>query len=241
MQFVLVHGAWHDGHCWAEVAGALVRAGHRVGAPTLAGHGPGARRDVSHADCSRGVVEYIVQADLDEVVLVGHSFGGSVVQSVAEAIPARLRRLVFFNAFVLLDGQCVLDEHPPHYRAIIERLSRASGDGSFRLPFRVWRETFMNDADLATARRAWGRTSPEPIGPFRDRLRLPRFFGLDLPRSWLNARDDTALPPGPQWGWHPRLSGRLGPYRLVQMPGGHETLFTDPELLACKLIEAGRD
>jgi hypothetical protein len=37
------------------------------------------------------------------------------------------------------------------------------------------------------------------------------------------------------------MSGRLGLHRLIQMPGGHELLFTNPNDLADKIIEAGRD
>jgi hypothetical protein len=49
------------------------------------------------------------------------------------------------------------------------------------------------------------------------------------------------MPPGEEWSWHPRFSNRLGLYRLVQMPGSHETLFTNPAGAAEKLVEAGRD
>ena len=61
--------------------------------------------------------------------------------------------------------------------------------------------------------------------------------------SWGPAQDvfrTTRLPPG-EWGWHPRMSSRLGLYRLVQMPGSHEAIFTNPALLADKFVEAGRD
>jgi hypothetical protein len=37
------------------------------------------------------------------------------------------------------------------------------------------------------------------------------------------------------------MSNRLGLYRLVQMPGGHEVIYTNPPLLAEKILEAGRD
>jgi hypothetical protein len=37
------------------------------------------------------------------------------------------------------------------------------------------------------------------------------------------------------------MCGRLAPYRLVQMPGGHEVIFTNPEGLADKILEADRD
>ncbi len=60
------------------------------------------------------------------------------------------------------------------------------------------------------------------------------------PQRRLNGTEDIALPPG-EWGWHPRMSRRLGPYRLVQLPGTHEVIFSDPNGLADKIIEAGRD
>jgi hypothetical protein len=52
--------------------------------------------------------------------------------------------------------------------------------------------------------------------------------------------EDTVMPPG-EWAWHPRMSTRLGAYRLVAMPGSHEVIFSNPMGLADKLIEAGRD
>ncbi|MYH33824.1 MAG: alpha/beta hydrolase [Gammaproteobacteria bacterium] len=243
MQFVLIHGGWHDGSGWDQVAGHLRRAGHEVAAPTLNGHGHGVdKTGMTHAGCTGGVVDLIRDSGLSDVILVGHSYGGSIIQKVAEAVPDRLRRLVFYNAFVLLDGQCLLDENPPHYRALVDHLLSQSPDDSFTLPFEVCREAFFNSVELGTARELWEtHFSPQPVQPFRDKLDLKAFFNLDLPRSYLNCTEDIALPPGPETGWHPRMSNRLGLYRLVQMPGDHEALLTSPGLLAEKLIEAGRD
>ena len=47
--------------------------------------------------------------------------------------------------------------------------------------------------------------------------------------------------PHGEYAWHPRFSARLGFARIVAMPGGHEALFSNPELLATKIIEARRD
>src|SRR5262249_25523021 len=73
--FLLVHGSWHIGDCWSAVAAHLREAGFPVATPTLAGHGVGCDRDVTHDDYVRSVI-----AELDrlpgEIVLVGHSFGG---------------------------------------------------------------------------------------------------------------------------------------------------------------------
>jgi pimeloyl-ACP methyl ester carboxylesterase len=239
-QFVLVHGSWHDGSLWEPVAARLRELGHAVETPTLAGHGRGVDKAVTHEDCVRSVVEAIVDADLTDVVLVGHSFGGTIIAKVAEQIPERLRRLVFWNAFVPEDGQSLNDEVPPHYRELFEGLAAQSGDNTVMLPYPIWRDAFINDADEDLAQSTYDRLSSEPYQPFTARLDLEKFYSIDLPRSYLNCTEDIALPPG-EWGWHPRMSSRLGSYRLVEMPGSHEVLFTNPTGLADKLVEAGRD
>jgi len=238
--FVLVHGAWHDGSAWEPVARHLEAKGHQTLSPTIAGHGKGAAKNVNHAQCTQSIVDAIAKQSLSNFILVGHSFGGTIISKVAEAIPEKIRRLVFVNGFVLRDGHSLFDEVPPHTVTAFEALAAQSSDGSVMLPYPVWRETFINDADEPTAQRAYAQLSPSPAQPFRDRLDLKKFYALTTPRSYINATEDTALPQG-EWGWHPRMSSRLGMFRLVQMPGSHEVMYTNPAGLAEKLVEAGRD
>ena len=238
--FVLVHGAWHDGSAWEKTVRHLESNGHKAFAPTIAGHGKSAPRNVDHAQCTDSIVRAIVERDLRDFVLVGHSFGGTVICKVAEQIPERIRRLVFGNAFVLKDGNGLMDEVPANYVALFEKLFQDSTDGTIMVPFPIWRESFVNDADLETAKWTYSQLSPEPYQPCKDKLDLKKFYSLEIPRSFINCTEDIALPPG-EWGWHPRMSSRLGVYRLVQMPGSHEAIYTNPALLADKIIEAGRD
>ncbi len=238
--FVLVHGSWHDGGAWAPVARHLESKGHQAFAPTIAGHGKGADKRVNHAQCTQSVVDYILAKGLTDVVLLGHSFGGTVIAKVVEAIPERIRRLIFWNAFVLEDGHCLNDEIPGYYRAMFDELVNASPEGTVMLPFPIWRDAFINDGDLEIAKWSYAQLSPEPYVPFTEKLDMKKFYSLKTPRSFLNCTEDAALPQG-EWGWHPRMSNRLGLFRLVQMPGSHETLFTNPAGLAEKIIEAGRD
>jgi pimeloyl-ACP methyl ester carboxylesterase len=100
--FVLVHGSWHDGSAWKAVIDHLETKGHHAFAPTIAGHGKGVPKNVNHARCTQSIVDYIVSKDLTDVVLLGHSFGGTIIAKVAEAISDRIRRLIFLNAFVLV-------------------------------------------------------------------------------------------------------------------------------------------
>ena len=238
--FVLVHGAWHDGSAWDPTVRHLESKGHRAFAPTMAGHGKSAARNVNHAQCTESIARSIVDRSLRDVVLVGHSFGGTVICKVAEAIPERIKRLVFLNAFVLKDGNSLMDESPPHYVELFDRLAKESVAHTVMIPFPIWRESFVNDADIETAKWTYAQLSPEPYQPCTDKLDLKKFYLLQTPKSFINCTEDIALPPG-EWGWHPRMSSRLGLHRLVQMPGSHEVIYTNPGGLAEKIWEAGRD
>jgi len=234
--FVMIHGSWHGGWAWQGVVRQLSKRGHRAEAPTLPGHGPGAMRlGIAHQDCVRSVVSYIQQQRLKEVVLVGHSFGGSVVQKVAEEIPSLIERTIFLDALIVEDGHCVFDELPAEYVALFNSLACTSSDNTMLIPWEVWRDNFMQDAPEREAHSIWEQLSPEPNQVNLDRLDLKRFYSLPLPKSFIYCRQDKALPPG---GFHPQMSSRLGQFKLLEMDGSHEVMFTRPEELADTIIEA---
>jgi pimeloyl-ACP methyl ester carboxylesterase len=238
--FVLIHGAWHDGSAWQATVKHLEGKGQRTFAPTTAGNGKGAARNVNHAQCTKSIVDAIVSNELSDFVLVGHSFGGTIIAKVAEAIPERIRRLVFITAFVLGDGKSLLDEVPPDTATAFTQMAQASPDNTIMVPFPVFREQFINDVSLEVAQNVYAGLSPQPFQPIADRLDMKKFYSLRTPKSYINCTEDTALPPG-EYGWHPRMSSRLGLHRLVQMPGSHEVMHSNPAGLAEKIIEAGRD
>lgn len=77
-----------------------------------------------------------------------------------------------------------------------------------------------------------------PFQPWDARLDLGEFYRAGLPRSYIAVTEDRALPEG---AWHPGMSGRLGTFKLVEMAGSHEVMFTRPAGLARKLGEAAND
>jgi pimeloyl-ACP methyl ester carboxylesterase len=239
--FVLVHGAWHDGSAWEAVIQHLEVKDHQAFAPTIAGHGKGTNKNVNHAQCTQSIVDYIASKDLTDIVLLGHSFGGTIIAKVAEVISDRIRRLIFLNAFVLNDGESLTDNVPPDTQVLFDQLARESDDRTMMLPFEIWREVFINDADLELAKSSYAQLSPQPYQPFIDKLDLKQFYSLPIPKSYLYCTEDNCLPQEGEWGWHPRMSSRLGLFRLVQMPGGHEVMFSNPVGLAEKIVVAGRD
>lgn len=238
--YVLVHGAWHTGELFEPVAAYLRQQGHTVHCPTLAGNRPGDDRATTGlAEAAQSLVDYLEQHDLREVRLMGHSYGGMVISQAVVRVPDRIRRLVYWNAFVPLDGQCLNDMVPPHYVAMFDQIAAASRNAVV-LPYPIWREAFINDADAALAESSYARLNPHPYRTFTEPAKLgTELAALQVGKSYINCRQDTALPHS--LSWHPRLSERLGLFRLVECEGSHELCFTNPERLAQKIIEAGRD
>ena len=62
---------------------------------------------------------------------------------------------------------------------------------------------------------------------------------MPLAKSYINCTEDTALPHS--YFLRPRLSEKLGLFRLAQVQGSHELCFSNPARLAKAIVEAGRD
>ena len=238
--FVLVHGAWHTGKEFEAVAQPIRDAGHTVHCPTVAGNNPGDDRTIGLDAAITSIVDYLAANDLHDVILLGHSYGGMVITGVADRSPERLHRLIYWNAFVPNDGECLNDMVPPHYVTMFDGVSAASPDNSVMLPFPVWREAFINDGSIEEAQAAFDVLNPHPYATFTDAISLKlNPAEMQIAKSYINCTEDTALPQS--LGWHPRLSEKLGLFRLVQIPGSHELCFTNPVALAQAIMKAGRD
>lgn len=238
--YLLVHGAWHTGAEMEGVAGHLRKKGHAVHCPTVAGNNKDDdRARIGLEQAITSIVVYIEQHDLRDIRLVGHSYGGMVISGVADRLDGRIRRLVYVNAFVPLDGQCLNDMVPPHYVGLFDAVA-AANDNAVMLPFEIWRDAFINDADLDLAKAAYAKLNLHPYRTFTDKIALKQALAaLPVGKSYVNCRQDTALPHG--LPWHPRLSERLGLFRLVECDGSHEMFFSNPARLAQAIEEAGRD
>ena len=236
--FVIVHGGWHTGAQFEATAAPLRAQGHTVYLPTLAGNRPGDSFALGLEHAIDSLVDYLTAHDLNDIVLVGHGYGGMVITGATDRLPARIRRLVYWNAFVPNHGEALNDMIPPHYIQLFQSL--VASDGSITLPFPLWRETFINDASLELAQSAYAQLNPHPWKTFTEAIRLSRNpADFACGKSYINCTEDTGLPQ--TFPWHPRLSQKLGLFRLVQIPGSHQLCFTNPARLAQAILDAGRD
>jgi pimeloyl-ACP methyl ester carboxylesterase len=107
--FVLVHGAWQAPYAWQFVKQRLEQQNQRVIVVELPGHGTDNTPPATLTlNAYRDKVVTAIQAQPDNVILVGHSLGGMVVTAVAESIPARISKLVYIGTFLPANGQSLL-------------------------------------------------------------------------------------------------------------------------------------
>jgi pimeloyl-ACP methyl ester carboxylesterase len=168
--FVLVHGAWSGGWCYARVAALLRARGHTVFTPTLTGQGErahllsGSINLSTHIEDVLGVFRW---ERLYDVVLAGHSYGGMVITGVADRIPERIRALAYLDAFIPENGQSLFDINIP---ANTQRFLQGAGTlGGLAVPPPPAAYFGVNAADAPTVDAL---ATPFPLGCFTERLKL---------------------------------------------------------------------
>ena len=173
--FVLVHGAWHGGWCWQRVTDRLTARGHRVFAPTLTGvcershlNSPSVNLSTHISD----VLNEIQWKDLDNVVLVGHSYGGMVITGVAEQLASKIASIVYLDAFVPKDGQSLVDQ------------GGKAEAGPFTAPISASRFA-VNDAD-----RAWvdSKMTPQSTACFTEKLKVSGAYQKISRKAFIGAK-----------------------------------------------------
>lgn len=230
--FVLQHGGWHGGWAWQPVAARLRAAGHRVSAPTSPGLGvDDDARGITLADCVDALVHHVERADRTGVTLVAHSWGGYVAAGAAPRLASRLKRIVFWSAFVPEAGRSLHDEVPPEYQGLFGELAGASEDDTVTLPLPVFQQAFMADATAETSAVVHSVLRGQPYRTFTDEpVDGEKYRGLGIPLDYLLSSEDVALPPG-DFAWAPRFPDRIGATPAM-VPGSHESMFTRPADLA---------
>ncbi|MEI9991797.1 MAG: alpha/beta fold hydrolase [Rhizomicrobium sp.] len=228
--FVLVHGAWHGGWCWHKIVPRLEAMGHRAVAPDMPGRGDD---DIPIAGVTLDdIVDRICQtidAEDEKVVLVGHSYGGAVITQTAERRPEKIKSLVYVTAFLLQDGQAVLDmARADDDSRLNGKVEASDDDATARVRPDAIRECFYgecSDADVAFARERLGR---EATVGFRTPMRTTAERFGRLPRTYIECLKDQAISIALQR----RLQAALPCQRVFRLDTDHSPFFSAPDALA---------
>lgn len=240
--FVLIHGSWHGGWCFDEVAALLRAAGHTVVAPDLPGMG--GNEATLAAVTLQGWADFAVEhcrrlkAELGgaPVVLAGHSRGGLVVSQAAETDRTAMDALVYICAMMLPSGISraefkALEEANPAFDALISRT--AGGHGTVITgtdPGAVFAQ--LSPPDLVAA--AMARLVAEPHGPRSTTLQLtPERWG-SLPRTYVECTADRTIPITSQR----RMIAMSPGADVVTLDADHSPFLSRPAQLAQALLDA---
>lgn len=101
---MLVHGGNRDGSVWTEVSSLLKNRGHKMLCPTMT--------SVSQATLETNineVVQFIQNSNINNFILIGHSYGGVVITGVANILSDNVDALIYVDSIIPRNGQSLFD------------------------------------------------------------------------------------------------------------------------------------
>ena len=180
---ILAHGAWADGSSWSRVIPILQREGHRVTA--LQNPLTSLADDVANT-------RDVVARSAEPTLLVGHSYGGSVITAAAIGAP-HVTALVYVAAFANDEGESG--------GAIAARFPQAPAGSHVRVDERSFmtlapehfHAVFAHDLDAEAAGVLAAVQKPTSVACFGDVLQgRPAWRSLPSFYSGLGRRPDRA-------------------------------------------------
>jgi pimeloyl-ACP methyl ester carboxylesterase len=235
--FILVHGSMHGGWCWHKLVPFLEAQGHRVLAPDLPGMGedPTPLSEVTLGTWAEFIARLSREAG-EQVILVGHSRGGTVISEAAELAPQSMLGLVYLAALLLPAGKKAFEAAVADAaRNAVEPGQGASDGLSLRVEPEAARALFYNRATPEDAIWASARLCPEPLAPNLVALTVTRERWGKLPRAYIECLDDRAVPIELQRAMHAALP--CDP--VVTMDSDHSPFLCEPRALAAHLADIG--
>ena len=231
-RFVLVPGAWLGAWVWREVIPKLEQQGHSAYPVTLTGMGERvhlATKDVGMEIAIQDVLNVIKYNELDDFVLVGHSFAGKVAAAVADRASAEVRIVVYLDAFRperVREPQGGFDP---------TREFGPAADGGLGIPLtEEIIDRIGKDVQGSNRTRMAALATPWPVKMAKDPITLSKNYDM-VKEAYIfcsQSGDPVDEIVAGKWG---KLEG---PHRIIE--AGHWPMLTKPEELARALIALSR-
>jgi pimeloyl-ACP methyl ester carboxylesterase len=235
---VLVHGAWEGAWSWENVVPLLEEAGHVVLSVELPGSSSHMKAlDEVTLESYVSAVATALEGSDDQVVLAGHSLGGTVISQFAERFPERVDRLVFVTAFLIGNGSNALETMQSDADGqLLPRLVFSEDQSYATATEDVWRKVAFHDARAAAIEAALPRlTERQSTEPFVANLELSESrFGSVL-KTYIRTSLDRVLSPALQ----DRMLSNWPVDDVVTLEAGHFPALSMLEVLAGALLSAG--
>jgi pimeloyl-ACP methyl ester carboxylesterase len=222
--FLLIHGAWHGGWVWNEISEILNYQGYSVSTPTLTGLG-----EKKHLLSSKitidtfieDVVNHIIFENLNNIILVGHSFAGSVISGVADKLKDRIQKLIYFDAVILKDGQKPFDIAPKELvKQRIELAKRFGNSISIPAPSADAFGVF----DVKKSLLLEEKLTPHPLSSYQSKLKIKNEIGNGIPLFYIFCNDPVYKSLESS-----RKVVRKLKWPIFELNAGHDAMLTHPK------------
>lgn len=230
--YLLVHGAWHGGWCFRDVAALLRAKGHIVHTPTLTGLGERRHLGVNLVNLElhiEDVVQVIAFEELSDVILVGHSYAGMVITGVADRLADRISAIVYLDAYV-----------PQRDGDSIRKMQGSSvGDATSSMGKDGWSVPAPPPENFGVAPRNRERVArlctPQPLAPMLQELRLTGRHREIANRHFVYASGWGTDGKTPFLPFYEQLRSRPE-WKTHVMPFGHDMMIDEPTATAKLLL-----
>lgn len=221
--FVFVHGGMIGGTSWKKVR-KILEGKNNVLTPTLTGVAE--KKHLSHPNVDlethiQDILNTIYYEELEDIILVGHSYGGMVITAVADRIPEKIKKLVYVAAVLPLNGESMFDAVGPEISAFLYK-SAQSGNG-----WEVPPSTPESYGIQASDDIKWFKNSstPHPIMTFQQKISFNPSSFEKLKKIYIKCSQDLALE---------SMATRANNMKIpcYEINTGHFPMITYPQALA---------
>ena len=234
MELIFVHGALvRDGDWWWRPSADLLaeRTGIRSRAVALPSCGEAGPDDITGGLVADAAALRSALDDVDEAIVVGHSYGGTVIAEAGRH--PSVAHLVYVSSYLPDIGQAqgaiMSGETDPVQIA-------PNDDGTLGVTgydAASFGARFLQDADVETQRQGWGRVTTQAIGAFTTPTTAAGWQGIDS--TYLVCADDRSTSVELQRFHAARAT------RSIELPTGHHPFVTRPDLVVEQLEALLRD
>jgi pimeloyl-ACP methyl ester carboxylesterase len=223
--FVLVHGAWHGGWCWKKVKIKLENQGFSVYTPTLTGLGERSHLlspEIGLDTHIQDIVSVLEYEDLNNVVLVGHSYAGMVITGVAGKTGERISHLVYLDAF-LPENEKALKDYLPQNNS---ENGKPKENSDWKVPPRSTAAEFgvREKEDIEWAQK---RLGPQSAKTFIQQVIIENPIPDAIKKVYIQLTEDSP------WFVEAAERARKNGFQIFSYyEGGHDAMISQPNEIA---------
>ena len=232
--YMFVHGAGTGTWCWEKVVPWLRQAGHQVTVFDLPGHGQD-KTPVAEVtfDLYLQRTGEVLAAQAEPVILVGHSLGGIVLSQIAERYPTKIQQLVYLTAYLLPDGETVLQAAQRDTDALAFSHAVVDETGtSFTYPPEKLQDFFYADCSEEDIKHAKQLTVPQSLQPGDVPLQVTAERFGRIPRVYIECLLDRVISPA----FQKQMYTTLPCQKVFSLETSHSPFFSTPEILSRLLL-----